>query len=124
MRPLGSLLLAGILLGVPRALDTRVFGAQRSVYVEVSPASPELAAFAAALEQALGAGSWQLATRRAVATVVVDVLGVVDAQEGQGRREAIRVAVRDRRGERRLVLHGTAGDREGLARLLLARLEA
>jgi hypothetical protein len=123
MNPLGSLLLSSVLLGVPRALDARAFGAQRSVYVEVSPQAPELAAFAAALEQALGEGSWRIATHRAAATVVVDVLGVLDAHDRRGRAlEAVRLAVHDRRGERRLVLQGIPDDRAAMARTLLERL--
>jgi hypothetical protein len=121
---LGSLVLASVLLGVPRALDTRAFGAQRSVYVEASPQAPELSAFAAALERALGAGSWQVVSRRADATVVIDVLSVADADDTRGQRmEAISLAVRDRRGLRRLVLHGPASDRYGSALGLLERLE-
>ncbi len=125
MPRLGSLVLASVLLGVPRAVEARAFGAQRSVYVEVFPQSPELAAFAAALERALGTGAWRLASRRAEATVVIDVLNVANAKDALGRRmEAISLVVRDRRGPKRLVLHGSPEAREGSALLLLERLGA
>ena len=39
---LGSVVLAAVLLGVPRALDARAFGVQRSVYLDVAPLAPEL----------------------------------------------------------------------------------
>jgi hypothetical protein len=125
MPRLGSLVLAGILLGVPRALDSRAFGAQRTLYVETSQQAPELTAFAAALERALGASPWQPAARRGDATVVVDVLNVASAEDTHHRRmEAISLVVRDRRGPRRLVLHGSPQDREASALLLLEQLDA
>ena len=46
MRRLGSVLLAAVLLGVPRALEARSFGAPRSVYVDVALPAPGLAGFA------------------------------------------------------------------------------
>jgi hypothetical protein len=120
---LGSVVLAGMLLGVPRALDSRAFGAQRSVYLEVSPQAPELAAFALALERALAGASWTLATRRSRATLVVDLLTVATGTDARGRPvEAISLAVRDPLGLRRLVLHGTPAGRTGTAQQLVMRL--
>ena len=125
MPRLGSLVLAGILLGVPRALDTRAFGAPQTLYVETSQQSPELTAFAAALVRAIGASPWQPAAQRADATVVIDVLSVASAEDALHRRmEAISLVVRDRRGPRRLVLHGSPENREASALLLLGRLDA
>ena len=123
MRGLGSLVLASVLLGVPRALEARAFGAQRSVYVELLPGIPELAGFAAALERALGEAGWSLAPRPTEATMVVDVLSVATGRDARGRPiEAIGLAVHDRRGLRRLVLQGAAWERAATARQLLARL--
>lgn len=125
MPRLGSLVLAGILLGVPRALDTRAFGAPQKLYVETSQQSPELTAFAAALERAICVSPWQPAAQRADATVVIDVLSVASAEDALHRRmEAISLVVRDRRGPRRLVLHSSPENREAAALLLLGRLDA
>jgi hypothetical protein len=124
MHRLGSLLLAGVLLGVPRALETRAFGARRSVYLEVSPQAPELTAFASALERVLGAGSWRFVSERADATLVIDVLNVAGGRDARGQRmEAICLRVRDQRGPRRVVLHGRPEDRDGMAQHLLEGLD-
>ncbi len=123
MRGLGPLVLTSVLLGVPRALDSRAFGAQRSVYVELSPQAPELADFAVALEHVLGEAAWSLAPRAGEATLVVDVLSLATGSDARGRPiEAISLAVRDRRGLRRVVLQGAASERAATARQLLARL--
>ena len=53
MRHVGSVVLAAVLLGLPRALDARAFGAQRSVCVEVAPQGPELTDFTTELEGAI-----------------------------------------------------------------------
>ena len=59
MLRLGSILLTALLTGVPRALDARAFGAQRSVYVEVAPNDPELASFAEELVGYFRAFLWR-----------------------------------------------------------------
>lgn len=44
---LGSVVLAAVLLGVPRVLDAGAFGAQPSVYLAVATMDPKLRGFAA-----------------------------------------------------------------------------
>jgi hypothetical protein len=124
MRRLGSLVLASVLLGVPRALDARAFGARRPVYVEIAPASPGLLAFGEALSRALAdQPGWSLAPGRAQATTVIDVLAVHTGLDVRGRSlEAVTLSVSERGRSRRVVLHTTAGQRDAAARELLARL--
>jgi hypothetical protein len=121
---LGSALLASVLLGVPRALDTRAFGSPRSVYIQVAPDSPELAAFGEELSRALAEAGVSLATGPAGATLVVDVHGLWRSEGASGgMTEAIRFTAHDRRGTRRLVLHYAPGSRSAAARALLRSLE-
>jgi hypothetical protein len=121
---LGSALLASVLLGVPRALDTRAFGSPRSVYVQVAPDSPELSAFAEELTRALADAGVTLATGPAGATLVVDVHGLWRSESASGSvTEAIRFTARDRGGTRRLVLHYAPESRGAAARALLRSLE-
>jgi hypothetical protein len=122
---LGSAILASVLLGVPRALDARAFGAPRSVYVQVAPDSPELSAFAEELTRALADAGVSLATAPAGATLVVDVHGLWRSESTSGSvTEAIRFTARDRTGTRRLVLHYARESRSAAARVLLRSLEA
>ncbi len=124
MLRLGSAILASVLLGVPRALDTRAFGAPRSVYIQVAPDSPELAAFGEELSRALADAGVSLATRPSGATLGVDVHGLGRAESARGgRTEAIRFTARDRNGTRRLVLHYAPESRSTAARALLRALE-
>jgi hypothetical protein len=103
---LGSAILASVLLGVPRALDTRAIGAPRPVDIQVAPDSPELSAFAEELTRALVDAGLSVATHPAGATLVVDVHGLWRSVGGIGSvTEAVRVTARDGRGTRRLVLH-------------------
>jgi hypothetical protein len=121
---LGSAILASVLLGVPRALDTRAFGATRSVYIQVAPDSPELAAFAGELTRALAEAGVTLATGPAGATLVVDVHGLWRSVGRTGRvTEAVRFTARDHGSARRLVLHYAPEDRGAAARALLRALE-
>src|SRR5512132_1423303 len=107
MPRLGSLVLASVLLGVPRALDARTFGAQRSVYLELSRPAPALGAFAEALSVALTDASWCLASQRTEATTVIDVVSVLSTTDRRGRPvETFTLAVREGRQLRRIVLHG------------------
>ena len=124
MPRLGSLVLASVLLGVPRALQGRTFGApRRAVWVEVSRPSPVLGAFAFALSEVLTDSAWSLAGGRWQATTVVEVLGVASTTDRRGRRvEAYTLSVREGGRERQVVLHGHPGDRMGTARALIARL--
>ena len=123
MRRLGSLVLASVLLGVPRALDTRAFGARRPFYVEVAPRSPALLAFGEALDRALGASAWSLARSRSAATTVIEVLHAVSTTDAWGRAvEAITLAVIEGRAVRRLVLDAVAGRRDAAARELVSLL--
>ncbi len=124
MLRLGSAILASVLLGVPRALDTRTFGAPRSVYVQVAPDSPELSAFAEELTRALADAGVSLATGPAGATLVVDVHGLWRSEAAGGSvTEAICFTARDVRGTRRLVLHFASESRAAAARALLRSLE-
>jgi hypothetical protein len=119
---LGSAILASVLLGVPRALDSSAFGAPRSVYIQVAPDSPELTAFAAELTRALGEAGFSTATRPTSATLVVDVHALW--RSGAGRAsEAVSFTARDRRGTRLLVLHYAPEARAAAARALLRTLE-
>jgi hypothetical protein len=121
---LGSAVLASVLLGVPRALDARAFGAPRSVYIQVAPDSPELSAFADELTRALADAGLSVATGPAGATLVVDVHGIWRSVGGRGPlREAVSFTVRDLRGTRRLVLHYAPEWRGAAARALLGSLE-
>jgi hypothetical protein len=120
---LGSAILASVLLGVPRALDTRAFGSPRSVYIQVVPDSLELAAFGEELSRALADAGVSLATGPAGATLVVDVHGLWRS-EAHGRvTEAIRFTARDGSGTRRIVLRYAPGSRSAAARMLLRSLE-
>jgi hypothetical protein len=122
---LGSAILASILLGVPRALDTRAFGSPRSVYVQVAPDSPELSAFALELTRALVGAGVSLASAAHAATLVVDVHGLWRSESADGSvTEAIRFTARDGSGTRRLVLHYAPDSRAAAARALLQSLEA
>jgi hypothetical protein len=122
MLRLGSLLLAGVLQGVPRALDTRIFGAQRSVYLDVSPLAPELEAFARDLERALLDACYGLARDPSRATVVVEVRAATTSRAGRSSAEAVIVTVRDGSLMQPLVLHYAAERRAAAARALLQRL--
>ena len=124
MLRLGSALLASVLLGVPRALDARAFGASRSVYIQVAPESPELTAFAAELSRALVDAGFSTATRPAGATLVVDIHALWRSAGGSGpASEAVSFTARDRRGTRLLVLHYAPEARPAAARALLRSLE-
>jgi hypothetical protein len=121
---LGSAILASVLLGVPRALDTRAFGSPRSVYIQVAPDSPELSAFGEELSRALADAGVSLATGPAGATLVVDVHGLwLSRGASGGVTEAVRFTARDRNGTRRLVLHYAPESRSAAARALLRALE-
>jgi len=121
---LGSAVLASVLLGVPRALDARTFGVQRTVYVEVAPSSPELTAFADELSRGLAEAGVPLAARPGDATLVVEVHALWQS-DGSGRKasEAVSFTVRDRRGSRPLVLHYAPEARPAAARALLRSLQ-
>ena len=123
MKRLGSLLLAGVLLGVPRALEARSFGFQRSVYIDVSPLAPELQAFARELETALLGSCYALADDPSRATVVVEVRSATTTHRpGHSRAEAVLITVQDGGSTRPLVLHYPAERRAAAARSLLGRL--
>jgi hypothetical protein len=119
---LGPVVLAAVLLGVPRALDARAFGAQRSVYVELASWPSELQDFAAELERAIEETAYSLAARPSEATVVVEVVNVARTSGSDGGMEAVAFAVREGQRARPLVLHYAPGQRADAARLLLERL--
>jgi hypothetical protein len=121
---LGSAILASVLLGVPRALDARAFGAARSVYIQVAPDSPELTAFAAELTRALGDTGLSTAARPTGATLVVDVHSLWRSVGANGpATETVSFTARDRRGTRLLVLQYAPEVRSAAARALLRSLE-
>jgi hypothetical protein len=120
MLRLGSVVLASVLLGVPRALNARAFGVQESVCVEASPLASELREFARELERELARAPIALTARRSEATVVVDVLSVVRSPDGAMR--AVGLAVTDGRSGRALVLHYEAGGAAEAARELVRAL--
>jgi hypothetical protein len=121
---LGSAILASVLLGVPRALDARAFGAQRSVYIEVAPESPELTAFAVELSRALDDAGFSTAARPGGATLVVEIHALWRSEGGSGPvSEAVSFTARDRRGVRPLVLHYAPAARPAAVRALLRSLE-
>ena len=125
MRRLGSVVLAAVLLGVPRGLDTRTFGAQRSVYVEVAPQAPELTDFAAELERAIGDAAYSLATSPSRATMVIEVRNVAKAETTDGRpMEAVTLTVREGASTRPLILHYAPPRRARAAFRLLETLSA
>jgi hypothetical protein len=121
---LGSMVLTAVLLGVPRALDARAFGAARSVYVEVADPWPGLTGFADELSRALERAGCRVATAPTGATTVVEVHALWKcADSGPDPSEAISFTVCDARGRRRLVLHYAAGREAEAARALLAALD-
>jgi len=121
---LGSAILASVLLGVPRALDSSAFGAPRSVYIQVAPDSPELTAFAAELSRALGDAGFSTATRPTGGTLVVDIHSLWRSAGGSGpATEAVSFTARDRRGTRFLVLQYAPEARPEAARALLRSLD-
>jgi hypothetical protein len=121
---LGSAILASVLLGVPRALDSRTFGARRPVYIEVVPQSPGLTAFADELSRALADMGFSMAARPCGATLVVEVHALWRSSGADGlESETISFSVRDRHGRRPLVLHYAPEQRPAAARALLRSLE-
>lgn len=123
MPPLGSLVLAALLHGVPRALDSRAFGVQCSVYIDVKPADPELRDFVKELERAIDERALTLATRRSDAGLVVELLGVSRSEDGEGRAmEAARFALVSDDEARPVILHYKPGERARAARRLLEKL--
>jgi hypothetical protein len=122
---LGSVILATVLLGVPRALDGRAFGAQRSVYVDVAPEFPELTDFLAELERAIDDAAVTLAERPAEATTVIEVQNVATAEGPQGARmEAVTLVVREGARARPMILHYAPTERTRAAGRLVETLSA
>jgi hypothetical protein len=121
---LGSVLLAAVLLGVPRALDARAFGAApRSVYVDVSPLDPRLRDFTAELERAIDAASYRLVDDPRDATLIVEIHRVWIAEAGEGAStEAVSVTIRRGHQARPVVVHYLAGRRDDAARTLIRML--
>jgi hypothetical protein len=122
---LGSVVLAAVLLGVPRALDAGAFGAKPSVYLAVAAMDPRLRAFAAELEWAIGASALTLAAWPGEATMVVELLGVSRSEAPGGRAmEAARFVLHDGPAKRPVILHYAPGQGARAARRLLERLPA
>jgi len=120
---LGSVVLTAVLLGVPRALDARAFGAARSVYVEVADPSPGLAGFAEALSRALERSGCRVATSPTGATTVVEVHALWRCDNSRpDPSAAVSFTVRDGRGRRPLVLDYAPGREAEAVRALLQAL--
>jgi hypothetical protein len=125
VRRLGSVVLAAILLGVPRGLDARTFGAQRSVYLDVAPLAPELTDFVAELQSAIGSAAYSLVARASEATVVIEIRNVATAETTEGRpMEAISLVVREGAAARPLILHYSPPRRARAAARLIETLSA
>ena len=123
MGHLASVVLAALLLGVPRALDARAFGSQRSVYVEVASLAPELTDLTEELKRAIGEAAYSLASRPSEATLVVELVGVSTTRSADGgRMEAASFAVRDAAKRRPVVLCYPPDQRARAARALLEAL--
>lgn len=123
MRRLGSVVLAAVLLGVPRALDARAFGSQGSVYIETAPLSPELTDLTAELKRAIGETAYTLASRPSEATLVVELVGVSTTRSTDGSpMEAASFSVRDGARRRPVILHYAPDQRARAARALLEGL--
>ena len=123
MRYVGSVILAAVLSGVPRALDARVFGSQRSVYIEVASPAPELTDLTAELKRAIGNAAYSLASRPTEATLVVELLGVSTSRSADGRAmEAASFVIRDGDRHQPVVLHYRPGQRTLAAEALLRKL--
>jgi hypothetical protein len=121
---LGSVVLASVLLGVPRALDGRTFGSPRAVCIEVAPGSKELQGFAEDLATAIADAGVSVTSRPGEATLVVEVHGLWRPAGAEGpAAEAVSLSIRGRGGTRPLVLHYAPSDRRAAARALLRRLE-
>jgi hypothetical protein len=122
---LGSVILATVLLGVPRALDSRSFGAQRSVYLDVAPELPELSDFLEELERAIGAAAVTLAERPTEATTVIEIQKVARAEDPHGdRMEAVTLVVREGASAHPLILYYAPPDRSRAASRLVETLSA
>jgi hypothetical protein len=126
VRRLGSAILASVLLGVPRALDARIFGARRPAYVQLAPESRKLAALAAELLRALREAclSKPAATILDRSPLIVDVHGLWRCSARVGpTTEMISATASDGRGVRRLIAWYPAVARAAAARALLRSLE-
>lgn len=125
MLRLGSVILAAALLGVPRALGARTFGAPRSVYIDVAPLAPELTGFVAELERAIGDAAYSLAAGPSEATMVIEIQNVATAETSDGRpMEAATLVVREGTSARPLILHYAPPHRGRAASRLLETLSA
>jgi hypothetical protein len=122
---LGPMILSAVLLGMPRALGSQVFGGQRSVYIDVAPLPPELADFTADLERAIGNATLALARTPSEATTVIEVQRVARSRTAAGdAMEAVALVVREGSSLRRMVLHYAPQGRARAAAHLLERLAA
>ncbi len=122
---LGSVVLAAVLLGVPRALNAGAFGASPSVYLAVASRDPVLRDFVAQLKRAIGASALTLVARPGEATMVIELLGVSRSEAEGGRSmEAARFVLYEGPATRPVILHYAPGQGAGAARRLLERLSA
>lgn len=123
MLRLGSVILAAALLGVPRALGARTFGAPRSVYVDVAPQAPELTDFVRELERAIGDAAYSLAACPSEATMVIEVQNIATAETSDGRSmAAVTVVLREGTSARPWILHYDPPQRARAASRLVERL--
>jgi hypothetical protein len=123
---LAFLILAAVLLGLPRALRGGASVARaHSVYVEVAPGDPSLAAFGAALEAELEREHFAPAESPTPDTLIVEIHGVATLRARDGKsRQAITITLREQDRSQRLVLDYGRGNVRAAARTLIASLPA
>jgi hypothetical protein len=124
MLQIGSALLTAVLLGVPRALETRTFGAaSRPVFVEVSRLDARLADFTAALEREIVAACHRLVGNVRAAPAVVEIHNVWAARKARApQTEAACVTVRRGYDATPMVVQYVSGCRQAAARTLIQAL--
>ena len=125
MRQLGSMVLAAVLLGIPRALESRPFGVQRSVYVDVVAQAPELRELAEELARAIDRTACALAARPPRATLVVELLSVSRRTGPAGPQwDTLTLTLRDGRRTRPMLVDYGPGRRASAAHVVLQSLRA
>jgi hypothetical protein len=122
MARLGALMLASVLLGLPRLFRAEsAVPRRRSRYVEPAPSDAALLDFIAQLAPVIDEHCRSLAVTGDGGTTVVEIHGRA-SQATQARRpgaEAIRVSVEATGRVQRLVLHGPPDRRSDMARALV-----
>lgn len=123
MLSLGALLLAAVLLGVPRALRAARLGpVRRPVYVELAPGDPALVDFATELKAAIDGHRYAPAPLRFDQALIVELHALSRWRSAAGRlMEAALLSVRDGTRAVPLVLSYRRAERSSAARGLIER---